>query len=266
MITKEALEEQLNKGMTIKEVASILGVSKTTISRYNQMYGLKSKIGKQGARRHKFNEEYFRRIDTEEKAYWLGFIAADGCVYKNSNAWRLQINLKSSDKHHLEKFQAAIGSNYKIAEKLVNTSEVCQLKINSKTLCEDLISLGIIQRKSLIVRMPNIKPDLIRHFIRGYFDGDGNIKNFDDKNGRHRHNFNIAGGIDMLKDINKELPCDLDLYKIKRTKSVFSLETTAKEKLISIYNYLYNDSTVCLERKKDIFSNLMSRLVEMQGQ
>lgn len=268
MIKKEIIESYLKKGLTFKEISKELNVSYNTLLRYTKKYELKSGIGAYGARKHNFNEDYFKIIDSEEKAYWLGFIAADGCVYcqKGNNAWRLQINLKGSDVGHLRLFQKAIQSDYKIAEKMVGKSEVCQLKINSKILCEDLINLGIIERKSLVVKMPKIKDELQRHFIRGYFDGDGNIKNFEDKNGRHRYNFNIVGGEDMLNSINESMPCKLDLYKLKRASPIFSLETTAREKLKKIYDYLYRDATVYLERKKDTFSNLMSRFAEMQRQ
>lgn len=263
---KEILESYIEKQITFKQIAKELGVGYNTVLRYAKKYDLKSTIGSQGARKHNFNVDFFKEINTEEKAYWLGFIAADGCVYNNSNAWRLQINLKGSDKEHLERFQSAIGSNYKIAEKIVGKSEVCQLKVNSKIMCFDLIELGIIERKSLQVKMPQIPQHLIRHFIRGYFDGDGNIKNFYDKNNRHRYNFNIVGGIDMLNSINNHMPCKLDIYKIKRDSDIFTLETTMKSKLVSIYDFLYKDATIYLTRKKDIYDNLMSRFAEMQGQ
>nr|DAV25237.1 MAG TPA: endonuclease [Caudoviricetes sp.] len=266
MIEKEIIESYLNKGLTFKEIATELDVNYKTLLRYTKKYELKSGVGTQGARKHKFNEKFFEVIDSEEKAYWLGFIAADGCVYQNANAWRLQINLKGSDKNHLDKLQLAIGSTYKIAEKKIGKSDICQLKINSKILCDDLIKLGIIERKSLVVKMPDLDHELTRHFIRGYFDGDGNIKNFDDKNGRHRYNFNIVGGEEMLNSISESMPCDLDLYKVKRVSPIFSLETTSREKLKEIYDFLYKDATIYLNRKKDVFSNLMSRFAEMQGQ
>ena len=263
MIEKEKIELYLNKGLNFKEIANKLGVNYKTLLRYTKKYKLKSGVGTQGARKYKFDEEFFSIINTEEKAYWLGFIAADGCVYKNSNAWRLQINLKGSDIEHLEKLQLAIKSNYKIAKKIVGSSEVCQLKINSKIMCEYLIKQGIIERKSLVVRMPKIEHNLQRHFIRGYFDGDGSIKNFKDKNNRHRYNFNIVGGAEMLNSINEAMPCQLALYKVKRSTPIFSLETTDKKKIMKIYNFLYKDATIYLERKKDVFSNLMSRFTEM---
>ena len=124
--------------------------------------------------RHTLNKNYFKNIDTEEKAYWLGFIAADGCVYKMSkNAYRLQINLSAVDIGHLELFNDCIESDYIITQKKVNNSDTCILKISSKEFTDNLINLGITPNKSLIVQMPNISQDLIRHFIRGYFDGDG---------------------------------------------------------------------------------------------
>lgn len=263
MIREEILKSYINKGLNFKQISTELNVGYNTVLRYAKKYNLKSIIGNQGARKHNFNENFFEVIDTEEKAYWLGFIAADGCVYKNSNAWRLQINLQGADKKHLEKFQNSIKSDYKISEKNIKNSSVCQLKVNSKIMCMDLIKLGIVERKSLEVKFPNIKKELVHHFIRGYFDGDGNIKNFYDKNNRHRYNFNIVGGIDMLNSINERLPCKIELYKLKRNNEIFSLETTMKNKLIQIYDFLYKDATIYLSRKKDIYDNLMSRFTEM---
>ena len=172
-----------------------------------------------------------------------------------------------ADIEQLEHFQKAIGSNYEIEKKDVNGSMVAQLKINCTKMCNDLISNNITPKKSLTVIMPNNLPsELIRDYIRGYFDGDGNIKNYYDKNNRHRYNFNIVGGIDMLTQIQENIPCSTYIYKLKRNSEIFSLETTKRENMIIIYNYLYNDATVFLKRKKDIFDNLLSRLTEMQGQ
>lgn len=75
----------------------------------------------QGARKHKLNKSYFASIDSEEKAYWLGFLMADGCVYKGSskNSYRLQINLSFNDRDCLEKLNESIESDYDIKDKYV---------------------------------------------------------------------------------------------------------------------------------------------------
>lgn len=269
MINKEDIEKLINKNLTLKEIAIKINVSYNTILRYCKKYSLTSNTGSKGAKKYNIDENYFEEIDTEEKAYWLGFIAADGNLHasvKNKPINRIQINLKKDDKNHLEKFQRAIKSNYILNEKVVNNSSVVQLKINCTKMCNDLIAKNITPKKSLIVTMPELPQHLVRHYIRGYFDGDGNIKNFYDKNNRHRYNFNIVGGIDMLEQIQQHIPCSTSIYKLKRVNEIFSLETTKKNNIIIIYNYLYNNATIYLERKKDIFDDLMSRLAEMQGQ
>lgn len=270
MINKEDIERLINKNLTLKEIAVKLNVSYNTILRYCKKYSLTSNTGSKGAKKYNINENYFEVIDSEEKAYWLGFLAADGNLHasvKDKPINRIQINLKKDDKYHLDKFQNAINSNYKINEKTINNSQIVQLKINCTKMCNDLIANNITPKKSLIVTMPKDIPQyLIRHYIRGYFDGDGNIKNFYDKNNRHRYNFNIVGGIAMLKQIQQHIPCSTTIYKLKRINEIFSLETTKKDNMMIIYDYLYNNATIYLQRKKDIFDNLMSRLVEIQGQ
>ena len=267
MIEEKILKEYLDKGLSYVEISHLLNSSVTTLRRYAKKYNLKSKIGSQGARKHRYNHDFFKKIESEEKAYWLGFIAADGCVYcdKVNNNYRLQINLKGSDIEHLNKFQKAIGSDYKIMEKLVGKSKspVCQLKINSTKMCMDLINLNIIERKSIVFEPPKIPENLISHFIRGYWDGDGWIK---EGKGTNKFNVGFVAGINMMDYLKEVMPIKLSLYKLKYNDNVLSYESGMHEKICNMYNYLYKDATVFLDRKKEKFDNIMSRLVVMQGQ
>ena len=138
---KDVLMELYNEHKNIRKIAEILEVNHKTISIWMKKHGIKT-IGSQGARKNNLNHDFFESIDSEEKAYWLGFIMADGCVYKGSDgsSLRLQINLKGSDVEHLQKFQNAIGSSYKIQTKMIKTSNVCILKVNSTKMCQDLIA------------------------------------------------------------------------------------------------------------------------------
>lgn len=268
MIEKEILESYINKGIPVTEIAEKLKKSTSTIFRYMKEYEIKSSIGSQGARKQKFNENFFEVIDTEEKAYWLGFIAADGCIYtESSGTHRLQINLKGSDIDHLNKFQKAIGSRYKIVEKLVKTSPVCQLKVNSKKMCNDLRELNVIERKSIIFNPPILREELKRHFARGYWDGDGWIKDTKRRNQNgYRYNIGIVGGHNAINYFKENIPTEFHIYKLKCNDNVLSLETSSKSAIIEMYDYLYKDATIYLDRKKDKYENIMSRLVEMQGQ
>lgn len=234
-------------------VAEELKVNHKTIYTWLSKFGIETK-GAQGARRHHYNESYFEKIDTEEKAYWLGFIMADGCIYKGSDAssYRLQVNLKSSDIGHLMKFQEAIGSNYKIQVKKVkscNNAEAAFLKINSTKMCKDLMGYGVVPRKSLICNVPNLDQSLTRHFIRGYFDGDGCIAYLSDRN---RWSVSVAGGYDILssiKEFMKDLFIDSALYPPRKGQKVWSLECNKQSLVRDFVSVLYKDSRVYLDRK-----------------
>ena len=266
MIEKEILKNYINKELSYKEIAKIFNVNEKTIKINAKKYGLTSKIGSQGARKHKFNERYFENIDSEEKAYWLGFIAADGCVYKNKQSYRLQINLKGSDIDHLKKFQKAICSDYKITEKKVGKaqSNTCQLKINSTKMCNDLIKNNIIERKSIIFEPPILNKNLMSHFIRGYFDGDGWITSYKrkDSNG-YRNEVGIIGGKKALNYFIDFLPKGFSKYEKYKDDKIIQISGSSIKTISETYNYLYEDATIFLDRKKNVFENIMSRLTEM---
>ena len=136
----------------------------------------------------KFNENVFDTIDTEEKAYWLGFIFADGYISKlddKKHDYHFEISLKGSDKSHLDKFNKFMEhedpNHVKINKaECFNTgiiTERCRWCIRSQHLWETLNSYGCVPSKSLILKFPKLdifkNKTLIKHFIRGYWDGDG---------------------------------------------------------------------------------------------
>ena len=249
LVSKEELELMYEETPNLRLLSEKFSVSQQTMSRVMKHYGIEIKKPI-GNKKHHFDETFFSVIDTEEKAYWLGFIMADGCVYRGSGETdRLQINLKYEDLPHLNKFQKSLGSDYKIQIKKVKTYQVAQLKINSTNLCKDLIRLGVIPKKSLVCEMPLIDEKLVRHFIRGYFDGDGCVRlSVGEKICR---SFSIAGGEPMLKSINDRLR--INIRNLNRGNELFSVDTSGKEDLLRIYDYLYQDATVYLQRKKHIY-------------
>ena len=251
---KDVLMELYNEYKNIRKIAEILEVNHKTISIWMKKHGIKT-IGSQGARKNNLNHDFFESIDSEEKAYWLGFIMADGCVYKGSDesSLRLQINLKGSDVEHLEKFQNAIGSSYKVQTKMIKTSSVCILKVNSTKMCRDLIALNVVPRKSLVAEMPLIQEDLQKHYIRGYFDGDGCL-DFVNKRIRAR----MVGTENMMSSIHEILKrngiCS-SVYKPSTGKKVFSLEIAKKAEALSFSKWIYEESSTYLSRKKELYES-----------
>ena len=116
-------------------------------------------------------------IDDEFKAYLLGFLYADGCITKIRSGWLLEVNLARKDETHLWKLNYIIsqGRN-KTFKRQSGKYESVRLLTSNQRFCNELIHYGIIPNKSLILKPPTCVPDnLLRHFIRGYFDGDGCI-------------------------------------------------------------------------------------------
>jgi hypothetical protein len=127
--------------------------------------------------KYSVNKTYFEKIDTAEKAYWLGFLYADG---HNTEApyWRISLILKKQDTQHVKKFHDIL---YPTGDKKITfrkSDGAATSVIHSKKICEDLIKLNVVNRKSLIIKFPNsnIVPDeYIIYFIQGLFDGDGSV-------------------------------------------------------------------------------------------
>lgn len=249
LVSKEELEMMYEETPNLRVLGELFSVSQQTMTRVMKLYEIEVKKAI-GNKKHHFNEKFFSVIDSEEKAYWLGFIMADGCVYQGTGeTYRLQINLKYDDLPHLNKFQESIGSDYKVQIKKIKDYQVAQLKINSTEMCKDLMKLGVVPRKSLVCEMPKIDESLVCHFIRGYFDGDGCVRL---SVGEHiTRCFSIAGGELMLASINKRL--NINIRNLNRGNDLFSIDTGSKKDLLRIYDYLYGDATIYLQRKKHIY-------------
>ena len=135
-------------------------------------------------KKYNFNEHYFDNIDCQEKAYWLGFFAADG--YNHRDKGYIEFRLHKQDIEILNKFKSCIQSNNPIG---LYKETYCNLSLYSKHLCEKLAEYGLGQAKTYTLQLPSLEKSLMRHFIRGYFDGDGCfsvIKRSDRKNGRKK--------------------------------------------------------------------------------
>lgn len=130
------------------------------------------------SRTYTLNEDYFKTIDSSDKAYWLGFIYADGSI-STGLSHVLEITLKSSDINHLENFKEFIESNAPISERTIRLKEyekeyqAVRLNVCSKTFIKHLQSHGIHPNKSLTKQLPDIPSIYHDSFFLGYFDGNG---------------------------------------------------------------------------------------------
>lgn len=228
-------------------LARRLNVSEPTIKRHLNLNNIDSSINI-GNIKHFFDETFFNVIDNEKKAYWLGFIIADGCIYRGSDKWsyRLHINLSIKDLNHLEKFLNDLSADYTIEESIskehnkIKSTKIATVKINSTRLCKDLLSLGISTNKSMNEIFPNIPDHLYRHFIRGYFDGDGSIYN--SRRSKLEWHFSIVSGLKFLTDLSSKLPVENNIYfkhKSNTGNILYNLVINKGSNISLLYNYFY---------------------------
>lgn len=217
-------------------------------------------------RKYKINESFFKKIDTEEKAYWLGFIVADGTIGRRNNiSCILKIALSPKDKSQLLKFLKSIDSNYPIHRYKVGynkeyiTDEIC---IYSKVLIKDLKKYGVVSRKTFKTFFPNILSKLQRHFIRGYFDGDGCI--FLSKNSNISSRVSIRGTLTLLQSIQNLLikNCNVNKTKILKNNGIWDLQYGGNKQVKRILNYLYKDSNIYLNRKNKLYNKFIKSYIE----
>ena len=229
---------------------------------------------KNGSSKRCLRHEFFGDIQTEIQAYLLGFHAADGSINDERNTLRVKVT--KSDSEIIELFKEFIspdayirdvnGFTTVIREKEIITKTSNEINIASKILTRSLSDLGFGENKTYKeLHIPEIKEDLIRHFLRGYFDGDGsfiggvrkpNPKNRE-KNYRVSRAFNIdSKKITILEEIKEYLHkhnIDVNINYIARD-DMYRLVTSSESEVKKLFNLLYNDSNFYLKRKFDKFN------------
>lgn len=256
--TKDQVRYIVNKyveeNQSIKQLSTDFGCSSQAIRAVLRKQDIPLKGNTNGYPR---NSLYFYDINSADKAYWLGFLYADGCVSEKSN----EISCSQKSKEHLIKLQQAIGAiNHKIVTVKDNRfSEECIyycFAIKDKQLHQDLIKWGCIPNKSLILsKIPNIPREYVSHFLRGYFDGDGSLHYLKNTN-NYRISF-TCGSKEFLEDIRHELQKDNLSIRKDLKHNVYQLQISGRKQVKKILDYLYKDSNqnIRLDRKYKLYLN-----------
>lgn len=213
------------------------------------------------ALRYDVDDAFFDIIDTEEKAYWLGFLMADGYLTPNG----LGVALAKQDELHIEKFKKTIKSKGVIHEyktKGYSESVYCRLIVTSRRLHNDLCKYGCVENKSLILKYPtNLYDKLDRHFIRGYFDGDGSLIISKGEN----YGLKLCGTYEFLTTVIAKLNFNIaeynfnsQIYQSKRMigKNNYYISYGGKRKVYAIARWLYDNSSISLDRKFSKYTTL----------
>ena len=256
-------DEFLNSSISLTKMAAREGTTRQTLAKHFRELGVEI-INKQN--RLKFDNTVFDCIDTEEKAYWLGFIFADGYIssdsLKGKSRYLLEISLKASDKNHLDKFNKFMKHENanKVTIEDAKCGKVickrCRWYVANKHLWETLNSYGCTPRKSLTLKFPDKSifksKDLIRHFIRGYFDGDGCISY---ANKEHTiPSYQMLGTKEFLKVIMSYLNIEETLFHNHNNKKEVTMYIQASSrKAMYVLHKLYDNCSIYLNRKYEKF-------------
>lgn len=219
--------------------------------------------------KYTLNENYFENIDCADKAYWLGFIAADGSISplqpKKRNQ-RLAIVIKAEDRYLLERFKKDInytGSLHNIVLKSGKWkgNEYVQIQFTSNKIAQDLAKYNIVPRKTYSFTYPkNLPEEYTFDFIRGYFDGDGSVFMSQEKHWRHGTivsviHFRFVGTEDLLRVIQEKLNMGGSLRK-KKNSFVYELHYKRRKKAKEFFEKLYTNRTLYLTRKYNVFKDV----------
>lgn len=228
------------------------------------------------------NDFLFDKIDDEKSAYFLGLFYADGNIFKKKkwNSYNISLTQSEKDFDIVLKLKNALETDRKITEILIKDKKYYTLSINSNKIYEDLVKLGLSENKSLIINFPTFLPDnLINHFIRGYFDGDGSvwegqrkkmIIKKENKQGEYRERiiqnvkFNITGSNSFIPDFQNCLieKCGLSKTKLNYSKSKeehkhCSIEYSGRKNMKLFFDFIYKDATIYGERKYKKFKEIL---------
>ena len=263
---QEEITKLYQEGKTAKEISSLLGFKyHQPVYNYFKKMGW-GRTGKTGKRIYKVNEDFFKCINTEEKAYILGFICADGHIEKD----RLNITVSIKDRDILEKIRYAMHSNHPIKEvqrtnpyKKTNRENLIlsELMIGSVELVKPLFNMGLTTNKTYTLNgdiLKYIPKYLIRDFLRGYFDGDGNVFFGRRYSSGYKYNVNICGNEDfLLKSFQVYFPSNNKLYKDLYSRQCYVWKISQKDKVRDFMYYLYYNSSIFLQRKYNEFRKIM---------
>ena len=249
---------------TAVDLAKEYPVSSTAISALLKRHGYKAKSQSDLQRKYEINETYFDVIDTEEKAYFLGFLYADG--YNNTDRNSVNLSLTESDKDILVRLNNLLQPEKPL--QYVNTSSCKKTKgfeksknqyrlvVANKHISQKLTELGCGKAKTHNLIFPNenqVPINLQRHFIRGYFDGDGCVSN---------RVFSLVGTYGFLNTIQDIFINELELSKNKfdkrhknRENNITSLRYCGSGNLKKIMKWMYENASIYLERKLIKFKN-----------
>lgn len=253
-------------GKNACEVAREYGVSSNSVRGLLKARGIPVRgLWESHPGRYRCDDAFFDAIDCERKAYWLGFIAADGCIITDHGKSIVSIRLKEADREHLELFKTHIGSvkplYFGSTSAFGGRFNSYEVVVSSRQMVAALATHGIHPRKSLTHEWPDfLEGDLLRHYVRGYFDGDGSFSAKEGDPISYRASF--VGNRQFLEGCRAYLlaecgPSKPQVRLLRKDGKIHALSYGGRLKVQRFARFLYGDATVWLPRKREKIAHLL---------
>ena len=263
--TKDKIIEAYKNNMSLREIEKEFKVLRATVSKFLEEQNIK-KIKGNHYRKYFHDFDFFENIDTEEKAYWLGFMFADGYIVNHENRYgedSFGLTLAEDSLDSIEKFKKSLHATNPI---LYDNSKsigqpLVKIVLTSQKTVNDLIDKGCVKQKSLILQPPKKVPEkLLSHFIRGFFDGDGSLIKYN-YNNYPSYNIEFTTTYEMaiwLRDIFGKG----DVRKEKRRDFTWYYSIGGNRQVLDICHYMYDEATIWMNRKYARYQELLAKYNE----
>lgn len=199
---------------------------------------------------------FFREIDTEAKAYWLGFLAADGHVTRRNE---VKLVLSSKDRCHLAEFAAAIGSPKGVRTNRSSLGyETAVFSLKSSPMATDLAVHGVVSGRMNADLSPRVAPEMVRHYWRGYVDGDGWVYSTTRPGGSLKLRIGVTASretCDAFKAWCDSVASFTRAAVRPNGRVVWQYETVKRDTVLGIASALYDGATVSLPRKREAYAS-----------
>lgn len=250
----EKAQELLSQGWSYNKISKIFGINPDSLSLLCRQYG----INKDNRRKYTVDENYFENITTPEQVYWLGFLDADGYIYRN----KITLTLQKQDEQTIQHLLDSIQSNKQIQHKTVCLDgkyfSQSYVSIDSIKMVKDLEKYGCVPRKSLVLLPPScLALELIPYWILGYMDGDGCVSVFLDKRtNTQRLKISFTGTYEVLIFIKQYFNTSANIVQEHRcTNNTYCFSIT-ETKAIEFLHMVYSNKRIyqiSLSRKREKF-------------
>lgn len=257
-IQQQIIEDYLNN-KSLRQIQKDYDVTRQTVAKFLEKKGIKTTKGNH-YRTYFHNEDYFEKIDSKEKAYWLGMMFADGYIIDNSNNYgqdKVGLSLAEDSLDVLEKFKKAINATNPITwEKKDVGQSIGRLLVTSQKMADDLIDKGCFKQKSLILKPPKISNEFVYDFIRGFFDGDGSLIK-SQQSDKVRWGINFTSTYEMVCWL-KDIFGFGSIVKEKRREKTYYFAFGGNKRIELFYHLLYDNATVWMDRKYNKFQDFLN--------